>query len=567
MKKNVSHIPAAKPDFGSLLVERGRLTQEEVSQFSAEADRMNISLDQILLRSGRLDESDLLELLSEHSGYPVLRIAQDRVLKDAVDAVPARTVSRYRVVPIRLDAGVLTLATDRLRSEADTDYLRVLLGYEIAWVLSTRREIEESIKFFYGVGIDRYLNLPEKPGQSGRDVSTQPDIPAFIHAILVDAVRSNATDIHVEPTADGGFRLRYRIDGVLYPIPVPQGIGDYRRAVVSRLKILAQLNIAERRMPQDGRFEFDSGPDPLDVRVSVLPSRHGEAIDLRILNRKATFIALDDLGLESHREQIEDLLALPSGTILFTGPTGSGKSTSLYAALDKLNTDERKIITIEDPVEYQIPGILQLQIQSEIGFTFASGLRSVLRHDPDVVLVGEIRDSETAQIAASAAMTGHLVFSTLHTSDSASAMTRLMDMGLEPYLVASSVTGIVAQRLLRCVCSACSEEKPLDPGFEPEIERLLPPGATPPRVRAGRGCPFCRFTGYQGRQAIFEILEVTDALRAGVIERVPSGVLMREAVDNGLSTLRESGWRLVLKGITSVDELVRVTRKPREGRL
>lgn len=554
------------PDLAALLVERGRLTPEEVGPFTAEADRMGHSLDRLLLRSGRLEEADLLDLLAESSGIPVLRIAQDRVSPAAVAAVPVRTVAHYRMMPVQFEAGVLTLATDHLRDDEETDYLRVLLGHEISWVLSTRREIEESIKHFYGVGIDRYLNLSERPGHAGTDAPAQPNIPAFIREVLLDAIRSDATDIHLEPTDDDGFRLRYRIDGVLYPIPLPRGIGDYQRAIVSSVKIMAQLNIAERRMPQDGRFDIESGQDPFDVRVSVLPSRYGEAIDLRILNRKTTFIALRDLGLEAQREPIEDLLGMPSGMVLFTGPTGSGKTTSLYAALDKLNTDDRKIITIEDPVEYQIPGILQLQVQPEIGFTFASGLRSVLRHDPDVVLVGEIRDGETAQIAASAALTGHLVFSTLHTGDTASAVTRLMDMGLEPYLVASSVNGMVAQRLLRRVCPSCCEEEPLAASFMPEVEKFLPVGTGRPGVRRGRGCPYCRFTGYQGRQAVFEVLEVTDALRSLMVDRVPSGVLMREAMAAGLATLRESAWRLVLEGVTSVDELVRVTRKPRAAR-
>jgi type II secretory ATPase GspE/PulE/Tfp pilus assembly ATPase PilB-like protein len=333
---------------------------------------------------------------------------------------------------------------------------------------------------------------------------------------------------------------------------------------VSSLKIMPALNIAERRLPQDGRIEWKAGQESFDLRVSVLPTRHGEAVNLRILNRRSTFMRLTDLGFRPDQyEIIQDLAGQPYGMVLFTGPTGSGKTTSLYAALAHLNDAERKIITIEDPVEYQMAGITQLQVQPSIGFTFAAGLRSILRHDPDVVLIGEIRDGETAGIAVSAALTGHLVFSTLHTNDSAASLTRLVDMGIEPYLVASSVHGIVAQRLVRRLCPQCAEPEPLAGRMREELDALQPGGADSGRIRRGRGCPHCRFTGYSGRRPIFEIIEMNDELRAMVVDRASSAVLMRHAVSRGLVTLRRAAWDLVLKGETSVEELLRVTRRTR----
>ena len=380
--------------------------------------------------------------------------------------------------------------------------------------------------------------------------------------MIDDAIQANATDIHVEPL-ENGLRVRFRIDGILYPITLPAGIDQYRRAVVSSIKVMAQLNIAERRLPQDGRFTRVTDGHSYDVRVSVLPARHGETISLRILNRQSTFLDLEELGLEQQqRAEIEDLMALTHGIVLFTGPTGSGKTTSLYATLAKLNTDERKIVTLEDPIEYDLAGVTQMQVQQEIGFTFPSGLRSILRHDPDVILIGEIRDSETASIAVGSSLTGHLVLSTLHTQSAAGAVVRLMDMGVEPYLVAASVQGMIAQRLLRRICPTCRETYIESQPVESEALGLFPGLESPIQFHRGRGCPNCRYIGYSGRQAVFEVFPMNEELRRLVIDRAPTSALVQHALSLGFTTLRHNAWRCAVDGVTTVGEVLRITRRP-----
>jgi type II secretory ATPase GspE/PulE/Tfp pilus assembly ATPase PilB-like protein len=549
------------------LHEQGVLPRDKFEELEHRGLWVEEPLDQVLLREGLVDERTVLAALSEITGIPVRSIGRAPADPSAVARVPPKAVATCGVMPLELADGVVTLATDRVRDAAEEEQLRVLLGYPVRWVLCTATELRECIKHYYGVGLESFLSIHSgaaKPrnGEAGPD--EDPGVPAFVREIILDAIRCGATDVHMEPQEER-FRVRYRIDGVLNDAPLPQGVERYMRAVISSAKVLAQMNVAEKRLPQDGRFDLQYDDKLYDLRVSVLPSRLGETVNLRILNRASDFLRLDQLGLsESQRHDLESLVTLPYGIVLFTGPTGSGKTTSLYATLAHLNRGERKIITLEDPVEYQIRGITQIQVETGIGLTFSSGLRSILRHDPNIVLVGEIRDEETADIAVRASLTGHLVFSTLHTNDSASSVARLIDMGVEPYLVASSLQGVVAQRLMRKVCPSCREERTLDPALMPELQRYFPEATEPPRVWQGAGCPNCRFTGYRGRMPIFEILEIDDALRPMIIERSPSAGILRHAVASGLVTLRRRGWDAVLSGLTSVEELMRVTRRTRE---
>ena len=538
-------------------LERDRgVPAETLGRLDREARARKTPLERLLVERRLVDEADLLGLLAEITRFPLVQIAETPVDPQAVSSVPARVAVEYRLIPLEVRSQVITLASDQVHDLATEDDLRILLGRSIRWALCSARDVSECIKHFYGVAVETFLGL-DKPAGAAADAN--PDMSNFVRRVIADAMHSRATDIHFEPQEDH-LQLRYRIDGVLYPIPLPRGADVYHRAIASSTKVIAQLNIAERRLPQDGRFSLAVDGDDLDVRVSILPTPYGESVNLRILNRSSTFLRMDELGLpEAPRRALDHLLSLPHGIVLFTGPTGSGKTTSLYAALARLNDNQRKIITVEDPIEYRVPGITQMQANPEIGFTFANGLRSILRHDPDVILIGEIRDQETAGIAINAALTGHLVFSTLHTNDSAAALTRLVNIGIEPYLVSSSVQGVVAQRLVRRICAACREHRPAEPAVSDLIRREAPGSPPLERIALGRGCPECRFTGYAGRRAIFEILTLNDTLRALVTARAPSTEIHKRAVGEGMQTLRQSGWQCVLEGGSTVEDILRLT--------
>lgn len=546
------------------------LPRDQLEALVQRASWLQEPLERVLVKDGVIDETTMLGYLARITGLEVVKLSQAKLDASASGRMPARMAVHYHVIPLAASEDEIVLACDRVHGIDDEDRIRMLLGTAVRWVLCSTHEISETIYQFYGVGIRAFLNahLAEEGTRHGQRSSADavvvnPDISAFVREVIQDAIRIGATDIHFEPF-EHRLRLRYRIDGVLHDIPLPAGIEQFRRAVSSSTKVMAQLNIAEHRLPQDGRLTMTLDDDAFDLRVSVLPSHHGETVNLRILNRTATFLDLDQITLrEDQRALLEELIALPHGILLFTGPTGSGKTTSLYAALARLNDTERKIITIEDPVEYQIDGITQMQVNSDIGFTFATGLRSVLRHDPDVVLIGEIRDHETADIAINASLTGHLVLSTLHTNDSASAVTRLLDIGIEPYLVASSVEGMVAQRLVRRVCRSCRERITVDDALREELCRVDPARGPDAVLYRGSGCPDCRFTGYAGRLAVFEILAMTDAIRALVVSRSASSEMLRVGAEQGLVSLRESGWSCVLDGETTVEDVLRVTPKSR----
>ena len=443
------------------LVSRGQLTELTSRQaLSGE------TLDQMLVREAIVREQDILRILSSLTNIPFRHIGDFKIERTAVDKVQPRIALRYQFMPLMFDGAVLTVAVNRVPTLATADSLRVLLDAPLDWVLCTESDISKTIKYFYGLGADTVATIAEtKPAPAdvaieARDVSldsADEGVIRFVNQVISEAIRMEATDIHVEPFEEE-LRLRYRIDGMLQNIPVPQGVRRLQKAIVSCVKIMANMNIAERRRPHDGRIRVRSGEDDFDLRVSILPSAHGETLNMRLLNRKTMFIDLEHLGLaDDQMPAIKYLSAMPHGVILLTGPTGSGKTTTLYATLSRINREEVKIVTVEDPIEYQMRGISQIQVHSEIGLTFAKILRSILRHDPDIILVGEIRDLETADIAVRAALTGHLVFSTLHTNDAAGAITRLDDMGIEPFLVSSCLEGVIAQRLVRRVCNACRE--------------------------------------------------------------------------------------------------------------
>jgi general secretion pathway protein E/type IV pilus assembly protein PilB len=450
------------------------------------------------------------------------------------------------------------------------DEVRTCINMPVEPVLAPRADIHKMIKMFYGVGGDvlqemvadaNELEILEEHKVESEDLDVQmaqeASVVKLVNEILIEAIDQRASDIHYEPF-EGDFRVRYRVDGVLHVANVPGEIRRFQNAIVSRVKILSNLNIAERRLPQDGGFKIKAHGREIDLRVSVIPMAFGEGIVLRILDRSSVKLELPTLGMEGGTYEVfKDLITRPHGILLVTGPTGSGKTTTLYAALREIVSTELKILTIEDPIEYYLDGVNQTQILPKIGLTFARALRSFLRHDPDVVLVGEIRDKETAEVAINASLTGHLVFSTLHTNDAVTATTRLLDMGVEPFLVSSSLEAVLAQRLVRTICKNCKEE------YVPDKAGRLPPdfGWQPgQKLHRGRGCKECRQTGFSGRRALYELLVMTDELREMVLQRASASQLENRGRQHGFVLMREVGWDLCRRGLTTAEEVLRVTK-------
>ncbi len=481
---------------------------------------------------------------------------------------PVTILLKHQLLPLDSVRGVLRVATSKALDQSGLDELRMVCGQSVRAVLAPAAEITRCLGSLLGVGADTLEVLVSEAGdgpsmpEPGSDVvldsgAQDASIITLVNQILSEAIDRRATDVHIEPF-ETSMRVRYRIDGVLQETPLSREVHQFHAAIISRLKILSQLDIAEKRVPQDGRVKLRIGTRELDVRVSVIPMLHGEAVVMRLLDRSSPLLGMPHLGMAPRdRAIIERTLQLPHGIVLVTGPTGSGKTTSLYAGLNQINDLERKIITIEDPVEYHLHGINQIQVSTKAGLTFARGLRSILRHDPDVVLIGEIRDHETAEIAVQASLTGHLVFSTLHTNDAPGATVRLIDMGIEPYLVASTLEVVMAQRLVRTICPHCRED------FVPHDVDLLRQrygSALPREFVHGRGCEACRQTGYLGRRGIFEIMPVSERIRTLVMERAAIPVIRRQARAEGMQSLREDGWRLLGEGLTTVDEVLRVTK-------
>jgi type II secretory ATPase GspE/PulE/Tfp pilus assembly ATPase PilB-like protein len=554
------------------LVDRGLLTLDKLGDVQGRAAVTLQGVDRLLVQEAIVNETDLLKAFSEASGIPFHNIGDFRIEQEAIEKVTAKVALRHRIVPLTFQDGILKLAVSRVPNLTTVDGLRMVLDAGIEFVLCPESDVSMSLTHFYGLGaetIDQLIAEAEAMPQDEEDddiaVQTQETgMVRFINLIIAEAIRMDCTDIHIEPF-ENTLRLRYRIDGILQEIPLPKGVEKLRNAVSSAVKIMAAMDIAEHRKPHDGRIKVRCGNSDYDLRVSVLPTGWGETCCLRILSRGTIKIDLDTLGLSPYQlPKIAKLTELPHGVILMTGPTGSGKTTTLYALLARLNKTGTKIITVEDPVEYQMAGISQVQIHSKIGLTFASVLRSILRHDPDVILVGEIRDSETADIAVRSSLTGHLVLSTLHTNDAPSAVTRLTDMGVEPYLISSCVEGIVAQRLVRRVCRNCNDTYEVPESIRNEIAMTYPDRIDEAQFIHGHGCPACGFTGYRGRSAINEVMIMSDPLRAMVVAREPANIIKDLAMKEGMVTLRQDGWLRVIEGRTSVEEVLRVAGRMEE---
>lgn len=543
------------------------LSAEQVEAAQKEARRTGASALDCIIRLGFVEERRLLEAIAEKLGVEFCDLAAFSCAPETVRLLHARQAIRYGVLPLAAENGCVTLATCDPFALGALDELRLVLGSEIRISLAARTDIQKAIKRHYGIGADAMETItgeeseaqaPQMGDLADEAASSDASVLKFVNLLLIEALKERATDIHIEPF-EADLRVRYRVDGVLHDTAVPVSIKNFQSAIVSRIKVMANLDIAEHRLPQDGRIKIGLAGEDFDLRVSVLPTPHGESVNIRILNRASIFLSLEELGLDKpDMVKLDRLVAKPHGVVLVTGPTGSGKTTTLYACLNRINSPDRKIITIEDPIEYQLRGVTQMQVSPLIGFTFANALRSMLRHDPDVMLVGEIRDMETADITIRTALTGHLVFSTLHTNDAAGAVTRLFDMEIEPFLASSSILGIVAQRLVRRVCTNCRE------GTVIEAEALRELGVSERDAEGGeffvgRGCEYCRYTGYRGRIAICEIMTVTEEIRRLMLERASSGLVKQKACQLGMRTMRQDGWGKVKRGITTVAEVLRAT--------
>lgn len=557
-------------DVAETLLRKGLLDAGQIEQARA-AQTEGMRLDQAAVQLGLLTEEVALRALANEVGLEFVDLVDAEVDLTLLKDFPSRFIHRESLFPIRRSNGTLVVATSDPFNLYPLDELSVATGLTIVPVLASREEIAKRIKTHLGVGSETIDGLLAQTGDDRIDLgersdsdaelselAQEPSVVRLVNEILLEAIELRASDVHIE-SQQSGLRVRYRIDGVLHAQPMPPEIHRFQAAIISRLKIMSRLNIAERRLPQDGRIQLRTGGREVDIRVSIIPMIHGEGLVLRLLDKGAMEFKLGKLGMEPDLyAQFQELIRLPHGIILVTGPTGSGKSTTLYSALLEIKSDETKIITTEDPVEYQLDGINQIQVHPKIGLTFGTSLRSILRHDPDIILVGEVRDLETAENAIQASLTGHLVFSTLHTNDAAGAYTRLVDMGLEPFLVSSTVEAVMAQRLVRTLCPHCKE------AFHPHAEDLPPD--FPMDALAGKslyravGCRECRQVGYRGRVGLYELLITTEEIRQLSHERVSSWAIQQAAIRRGMRTLRDDGWTKVLGGRTTIDKVLRVTK-------
>lgn len=551
---------------GSLLLAKGVITREALDRAVAEQGTSGDRLDRVLVRLGLARREDVLAAVGEQFDLEVVDLTSAAVEPAVLASLPPKLVFRQKCVPISKREGVLRVATSDPFEVSVLDELRLLAGCPVELVLADEDELQSFIRANYGVGGDTLeamgaehggaALIEPKPGDE-IEQAQEASVIKLVNDLLAEAISDRATDVHIEPY-EHELAIRYRIDGVLHRANVPPTIHRFMSAIVSRIKIMASMNIAEKRRPQDGRITFrhrvpGQGTQEFDLRVSVIPMLHGEGVVLRVLSKAAVLMSLTDLGMpEGVLGRWKGLISRPHGIVLVTGPTGSGKSTTLYASLNAIVSDEIKAITIEDPVEYHVKGVNQIQVNPKVGVDFAAGLRAILRHDPDVVMIGEIRDKETAEVAVQASLTGHLVFSTLHTNDACGAVTRLLDMGVEPFLVASSLEGVLAQRLVRRVCSQCGAKVAAQVGELPED--IATPGQT--MLSRGVGCRNCRNTGYRGRVGVYELLRLVDEARDMVMHRAAAPAIVKVSLaHNALVTLREDGYAKVLAGQTTPEEV------------
>ncbi len=523
-----------------------------------------------VLNTGKVDEHKFAANLATLFKAQFGNVDATKVERTVLAALPSRLVFKYQILPLEVTETTAKLATyDVFNAVARRLAAQQLPGRKIEWLVVPRGQLIRTIKTLYGVGAETFEEIlastrtydGDGEREQAQDITSddpEASVVKFVNQVIREAIHERATDIHVEPL-ESDLRIRYRIDGILHEVAVPPQLRVLQSAIISRLKVMSRMDIAERRLPQDGRINLTTNAGSIDVRVSTIPTVNGESISLRLLSRSETLsFGIDRLDMSERQvTAIRKLLTLPNGILLVTGPTGSGKSTSLYSFLSSINAVSRRIITIEEPVEYRLPGVSQIDVKPEINLTFANGLRAILRQDPNVVMVGEIRDFETAEISIRAAMTGHLVFSTLHTNDAVGGITRLLDMGIEPFLLASVVRAFLAQRLVRLICPNCKEEAGYPVDYLEEIGAPMPADM---KFYHGRGCEYCRQTGYRGRAAIYEICVVSEALQRLIIRKATGTELKARAIADNMLTLRADGWRRVLAGQTTIEEVVRVTQ-------
>jgi len=553
--------PAAEPlaphrRLGEMLIERGKIEPEDLERALELQQERGDKLGKILTDMGSVAQRDVLAALSDQLGLPLVNIEGPPPSAPEIEGLSERFLRQCRAFPIALAESTLTLA---MADPLDFETIAAVgsfCGFQIRAALAAEQEIADAIDKYYGES-DRQSLLPEGDNEEAtadlehlRDMASEAPVIRLVNAMIAEAVEKRASDIHIEPF-EKEFRVRFRVDGVLFNQETPPR--ELKAAIISRLKLMAKLNIAERRLPQDGRIKLKILGREVDLRVSTLPTLYGESVVMRLLDRSTgDFYDLRRLGFDDRMlARMEHFTSLPHGIFLVTGPTGSGKSTTLYSALKRINLPDKKIITIEDPVEYQMDGINQLHVNPQIGLTFAAGLRHIVRQDPDVIMVGEIRDRETADIAIRAALTGHLVFSTLHTNDAPSAIQRLTDMGVETYLITSSLVAVLAQRLVRVICQNCRQS----------AGHTLAPDGELVEVFKGAGCDRCGGTGYSFRVGIFELMELNDEMRRRIMNHEDAASLTQAARRNGMRNLREDGWRKVREGLTTVEEVMRVTQE------
>jgi type II secretion system protein E len=558
--------------FKELLAQAANVPTEQVQtwqrkwRIATEGGSADTLIDFICREAGVSEETFLLSL-GASLGWPFVDLRKVSIPTEARNKISTKVAFQYLALPTDCQNNALQVAVSNPFDNAMINAVQFDARMPVKFALATKPEIDKALKKYYGVGaetLDELQKDDDEPIELLVDKEiTEGDQEAsvikFVNQIIWEAYKDRATDIHFEPAEDE-LRIRYRIDGILHQTPMPPQLKRYQAAILSRIKVMSGMNISEKRLPQDGRINVRIKGEEIDIRVSTVPTVYGESVSLRLLTRGKIFLTLDKLGfLPQEEAAIREIIIKPHGILLVTGPTGSGKSTSLYAFLSTINSVTKRIITIEEPVEYELKGINQIAVRSDIGLTFAMGLRHILRQDPNVIMVGEIRDLETAEIAIRASLTGHLVFSTLHTNDAPSAFTRLIDMGIEPFLVASSVEAVLAQRLVRTICPHCKTPQKVDRDF------LLKVGFPENEIDSttfykGAGCEECRMLGYQGRMGIYEILLMSEGLRSLILNRAAASTIAQKALSEGMRTLRMDGWRKVRSGITTIEEVLRVTQ-------
>ncbi len=543
------------------------ITPEILEEARARAGQNRERLGDALVAMGAAAPEDVLRALAAQQGLPFLPADELPSSPPIIQSLSPKYLRQYKVCPVAVDGSTVTIATADPTDPQLLDDLRQTLGLKVSLCVAPPAAILDAIERAYSAStplqkIVEGMGSEDAPGEAEenvnqlRDMAFEAPVVKLVNLLIEEAAASEASDIHIEPFEEQ-LRVRYRVDGVLYERESPPR--RLQAALTSRIKLMAEMNIAERRLPQDGRIRVSAGGRRVDIRVSTIPTVYGESLVMRLLDRSSVFLPFDRLGFSPQvAETFQGLIRRPHGILLVTGPTGSGKTTTLYAALDKINSPDKKIITVEDPVEYQLAGVNQIPVRSKIGLSFATGLRHIVRQDPDVIMVGEIRDLETAEIAIQAALTGHLVFSTLHTNDAPGAVTRLQDMGAEPYLVASVLSAVLAQRLVRRICAACRAP------YQPDAGDLLAIGVTDAggvELSRGKGCDDCRGTGYRGRLGIYELFVITEEARGLILSKRPTGEIRHHAIEHRMVTLRDDGWAKARAGITTVEEILRVTQE------